>query len=843
MAVSTPEDASGRGGASGSDRVRLLADTAACLSAWQGIVATQGIRPADPAFVELRRQSGVLATALPGVGFGGIAVHLRELVRKCETGAFGEARQSLDVLAHLSEQAWLSLSPYEQALFTQHASAAPQQGSPSAPAPPPFITIGPGRDRREQSGIVPMPGPAGPQSVQPPRLIDSGIIRGSSDKPPALPPFVQPGQGLPGPGGSPGVAAPPLVGPAPPKADVAPPPAVLPPAAGPLEVANPPAGRPANKPNLLVRSMLGLRAIGRGRPSAGPSPLPSPGDSSEHKGLLGLRRSTNVSSPGIPSPDVAKPPPLLNRSPSGLPPLPASPTPVPPPAAGSPRRSGAIEASPSGARDVRELLSGLERRRAREARPRLRGTLFRRAEDDGGGYRAGAIAAAVLALVLGGLTTLVVVLTRQDDETERPRPVPSASAGPAASATDVGDDGLPRQKLLNENESFRALLAQVHGRGKESPQLRALVDEQAALAARAMSPQKCEGTPAACEEWAKIREAVLGNENVKRITRRRSAGSPDRIRSRWLVGLKLPEIPVEDDPRVQRQFEFYTENPVGRETFQAMLFRCGAYRDLIQSTLIRYGLPADLLAVVFAESSCEPRAKSPVGAVGLWQFMPATARAYHLRVKEGVVDERMSPPKSTEAAVRYLRDLHDKLVAYDKRGVWDLVFSAYNMGPFAMVARIERAGGDVGFWDLVDADLLPDETSNYTPAVQAIALILNNLQRLKFSGTQMRAPQLTSDLEVPPGTRLGLIARAASMSVNQLRALNLDISGDVTPDVPNFAVQVPKDVVWQARDTLKELLARRDAADLCVSADFDWGRQRFTKEMAAACKRKLEATP
>ncbi|HEY8943222.1 MAG TPA: hypothetical protein VIM73_03120, partial [Polyangiaceae bacterium] len=215
---------------------------------------------------------------------------------------------------------------------------------------------------------------------------------------------------------------------------------------------------------------------------------------------------------------------------------------------------------------------------------------------------------------------------------------------------------------------------------------------------------------------------------------------------------------------------------------------------------------------------------------------------YHLRVKESVIDERRSPPKSTEAAVRFLRDLHDKLVVYEKHGVWDLVFGAYNMGPFAMVARIERAGGDVSFWDLVDADLLPDETSQYSPAVQAVALILNNLQRLKFAGLQMRAPQLTSDLEVAPGTRLGQIARAASTSVNQLRTLNLDISGDRTPDVPNFAVQVPKDVVWQARDTLKELIARRDDADLCVPPEFDWGRQRFTKEMSSACQRRLAAS-
>ena len=321
---------------------------------------------------------------------------------------------------------------------------------------------------------------------------------------------------------------------------------------------------------------------------------------------------------------------------------------------------------------------------------------------------------------------------------------------------------------------------------------------------------------------------------VPRLRRRRTA---EGWKSKWLAGLKMPDIPVEDDPRVQRRFEFYTENPVGRETFQQMLFRCGAHKDLIQSALIRRGLPGDLIAVAFAESGCAPQAKSPAGAEGLWQFIPDAARAYHLRIIEGMVDERHSPAKSTEAAVRYFSDLKTKFED------WDLCFAAYNMGPFGLAARIERAGGNVGFWDLVDSDLIPDETADYAPSIQAIALILANLQKLKFGGIQMRAPQITADLEVPPNTRLSLIARAAATSVAELRRLNLDLKSDRTPNLPNFAVQVPKDVVWQARDMLQELLKNKDEADLCTSQAFDWGRQRFTQDMAKNCQRQLSASP
>jgi membrane-bound lytic murein transglycosylase D len=327
----------------------------------------------------------------------------------------------------------------------------------------------------------------------------------------------------------------------------------------------------------------------------------------------------------------------------------------------------------------------------------------------------------------------------------------------------------------------------------------------------------------------------LVTSTAKKRVKRRSR-SPDSLRSRWLAGLEMPEIPVEDDPRVQKRFEFYTENPLGRETFQQMLFRCGAYKDAIQSSLIRRGLPKDLIAVAYAESGCYPLAKSPMGAEGLWQFIPDAARAYHLRIIEGIVDERHSPQKATEAAIQYFSDM------YAKFGEWDLVFSAYNMGPFGLAARLERVEGEkVGFWELVDAEMIPGETADYAPAIQAIALILNNLQKLKFSGIQQRAPQMTMDLPVPPNTRLSLVARAAATSVEELRRLNLDIKGTSTPSVQNFAVQVSKDSVWQARETLQELLKSKDESDLCAPPNFDWGRQRFTPDMQAACSRNLAA--
>jgi hypothetical protein len=115
-------------------------------------------------------------------------------------------------------------------------------------------------------------------------------------------------------------------------------------------------------------------------------------------------------------------------------------------------------------------------------------------------------------------------------------------------------------------------------------------------------------------------------------------------------------------------------------------------------------------------------------------------------------------------------------------------------------------------------------------------LILNNLPRLKLMDSSP-PPQLTMGLEVPPATRLSLVARAAGLSVNGLRAMNLDLKSLSTPNVPNFLVQVPKDTFWRARETLQYLLKSNDNSDQCAPQTFDWGRQRFTPEMEKLCQR------
>ena len=121
------------------------------------------------------------------------------------------------------------------------------------------------------------------------------------------------------------------------------------------------------------------------------------------------------------------------------------------------------------------------------------------------------------------------------------------------------------------------------------------------------------------------------------------------------------------------------------------------------------GLPIELLTVARVESNFDPLALSPKGARGLWQFMPATARRYGLRV-DALRDDRLDGEKSTRAAARYLGDL------YAQFKNWPLTLAAYNAGEDRVQRAIERAGS-ADFWALSHARQLPRETRAYVPSI------------------------------------------------------------------------------------------------------------------------------
>ena len=147
--------------------------------------------------------------------------------------------------------------------------------------------------------------------------------------------------------------------------------------------------------------------------------------------------------------------------------------------------------------------------------------------------------------------------------------------------------------------------------------------------------------------------------------------TPDSVYSRRLLDLASP-IQFPYNSIVKGYINRYTNSRYG--TISRILGMSQYYFPIIEEELLREGLPVELRALPIIESALSPTAVSPMGAVGLWQFMPTTGKSYGLEINS-LVDERRDPYRATQAACRYLKDL---FAIYND---WSLAIAAYNCGP------------------------------------------------------------------------------------------------------------------------------------------------------------------
>jgi membrane-bound lytic murein transglycosylase D len=290
------------------------------------------------------------------------------------------------------------------------------------------------------------------------------------------------------------------------------------------------------------------------------------------------------------------------------------------------------------------------------------------------------------------------------------------------------------------------------------------------------------------------------------------------VDANWMVGLRAPDLPVHASVRVERFFKYLTESTSGRKIFKGWLKRSGRYHDVIAQSLHERGLPQDLEAVVFVESGYSPTAVSSAGAAGLWQFMPGTAHVYGLAVDEDY-DERRSIQKATDAATRYLSDL------YERFGSWELALAAYDMGYGRLTHRVQELSTN-DYWTLsLVRGAIPDEALGYVPKILAVSLLLRNLDRYGFDEVQQDPPMLSSDMEVPGGTPLRLLARAAGTSIERLHSLNPELLSGYVPDRgKDITVRVPSRGVARANTMLPRLLSHwHPGAEDRAEDNFDWG--------------------
>lgn len=261
-----------------------------------------------------------------------------------------------------------------------------------------------------------------------------------------------------------------------------------------------------------------------------------------------------------------------------------------------------------------------------------------------------------------------------------------------------------------------------------------------------------------------------------------AAPPPD---SEWLRSLKLPDLPVRWDPQVLRYLDYFKNDPKGHAVMAGWLRRAGRYRELFERTLERQGLPKDLLYVAMVESGFDNGARSRVGAGGIWQFMPGAARAYGLEVSYWI-DARRDPERAVDAAARYLKDL------YVRFGSWYLVFAAYNAG-YGSILRSITTYNTNDYWELARHESgLPWESTLYVPKILAAAIVGHNLAAFGFADLTQDAPFAYEQVEVPPGTSLAAVARAAGTKPEVIEALNPDLLRTRTPpDRGSSKVRLP----------------------------------------------------
>jgi membrane-bound lytic murein transglycosylase D len=268
-----------------------------------------------------------------------------------------------------------------------------------------------------------------------------------------------------------------------------------------------------------------------------------------------------------------------------------------------------------------------------------------------------------------------------------------------------------------------------------------------------------------------------------------------------LSRLQLPDFPVSITRGALRYVRFLTRTERGRDLFESWLKRSGRYQELLQQTLREWHLPEDLIWVAMIESGFDPRARSPAGAMGLWQFMQATGEVYGLEVNAHV-DQRMNPVKASHAAAHHLRDL------FQRFGAWELAFAAYNMGYEQLLERIDRYG-TTDFHELARQQALPRETAAYVPKIVAAALVANNLERYGFDDVKVYRPVTFSELVVPGGAPLSVIAKAAGISTSALRSLNPHFKTTHVPFGGEVTVMVPPDTLSRAHAALPVMVERR----------------------------------
>ena len=238
-----------------------------------------------------------------------------------------------------------------------------------------------------------------------------------------------------------------------------------------------------------------------------------------------------------------------------------------------------------------------------------------------------------------------------------------------------------------------------------------------------------------------------------------------------------------------------------RKHLEKLMALSDYYFPMFESELDNHNIPLEVKYLAIVESALKPRARSRVGATGLWQFMFATGRQFGLEVSS-YVDERSDPLMATEAAAKYLASL------YRIFGDWDLALAAYNSGPGNVTKAIRRSGGYENYWNI--RPHLPRETAGYLPAFLATMYIFEYADEHGFVKQKPEITYIETDtIKVKQMITLDQVAELTGVEIEMLQFLNPSYKLDIIPFIEdeNYVLRLPREYVGPFVTHEKEIYA------------------------------------
>lgn len=232
-------------------------------------------------------------------------------------------------------------------------------------------------------------------------------------------------------------------------------------------------------------------------------------------------------------------------------------------------------------------------------------------------------------------------------------------------------------------------------------------------------------------------------------------------------------IHLDYNPAVRSFINMYANRK--RDQVSRMLGLAEYYFPMFEAILDKHDMPLELKYLAVVESALNPKARSRVGATGLWQFMYATGKLNGLKVSS-YVDERSDPLLATEAACKYLTTLYN--IFED----WNLALAAYNSGPGNVNKAIRRSGGKKDYWSI--RPYLPRETAGYVPAFVAVNYIMNYAAEHNISAMDVKPSFFACDtVAIKEQISFKQISALIGVTEEELEFLNPAFKHKVIPKV------------------------------------------------------------